>query len=152
MATSKLIAKQWLKIKNSIVNINNQLNRIFPFFSSLNKKILVGFQLIDTFLNCFSFFSVNRKNSNSLSAQHRKLDNLHEDSLINQDTVFIITDMNIINNIATSISHIWREQDIIAKMVHHTTNINFMEAKLFAIKCRINYVYNYKTSVVSLLL
>ncbi len=98
-----------------------------------------GFQLIDIFSNYFSFFLVNRKNSDLLSAQCRKLDNLYEDSLINQDTVFIIVDVNIINNITTSVSHIWREQDIIAKIVYHATNINSIEAELFAIIFGINH-------------
>jgi len=43
MATSKLIAKQQLKIKSSIVDVNNQLDEIFPSFDSLNKEILLGF-------------------------------------------------------------------------------------------------------------
>ena len=128
MATSKLIAKQQLKIKSSIVDVNNQLDEIFPSFDSLNKEILLGFWLIDTFSNCFSFFSVNRKQNN-----------LYEDSLINQDTVFIIADVSIINNVATSVSYIQREWDIIVKIVHHATNVNFMEAKLFTIRYGINH-------------
>ena len=120
IATSKLIAKQQLKIKSPIVDVNNQLDEIFPSFDSLNKEILLGFWLIDTFSNCFSFFSVNRKQNN-----------LYEDSLINQDTVFIIADVSIINNVATSVSYIQRERDIIVKIVYHATNVNFIEAKLF---------------------
>ena len=53
--------------------------------------------------------------------------------------MFLIADMSIINNVATSISYIQREQDIIFKIVHHTTNINSIKAKLFVIRYRINY-------------
>jgi len=64
---------------------------------------------------------------------------LYEDSLINQDTIFIIADVSIINNVATSVSHIQREQDIIVKIVYYATNVNFIEAKLFTIRYGINY-------------
>jgi len=43
MATSKLMAKQQLKIKSPIVDVNNQLDEIFPSFDSLNKEILLDF-------------------------------------------------------------------------------------------------------------
>jgi len=42
-----LISKQWLKIKSSIIDTNNQLNEVFPSFYSLNKEISPGFHLID---------------------------------------------------------------------------------------------------------
>jgi len=38
-----------------------------------------------------------------------------------------------------SVSHIYKEQDIIAKIIHHTINIISIEAKLFAIRCDINH-------------
>jgi len=37
------------------------------------------------------------------------------------------------------ISHTCRGQEIIAKMTHHTTNINSTEVELFTIRCRINH-------------
>jgi len=37
------------------------------------------------------------------------------------------------------ISHICRGQEIIAKMTHHITNVNFTEAELFAIRYEINH-------------
>ena len=39
---------------------------------------------------------------------------------------------------ATSISHIWRKQEIIAKSIHHVINITSIKAKLFAMRCGIN--------------
>ena len=54
-----LISKQWLKIKSPIIDTNNQLNKVFSSFDSLNKEISPGFHLIDIFSNYFYFISVN---------------------------------------------------------------------------------------------
>lgn len=67
------------------------------------------------------------------------MDNIYEESLIKQDTVLIIADASFKNNITTSVSHIWRGQEIIAKLVHHTSNVSSTEAKIFTIRCGINY-------------
>ena len=48
---SHLTAKQWLKVKSSIINTNN----------CLNKELSLGFYLVDTFLDHFPFISVNQK-------------------------------------------------------------------------------------------
>jgi len=57
----KLSSKQKLKVKNSIVDINNHLNRILPSFNPLHKELIPGFQLVDIFSNCFSFNIVGHK-------------------------------------------------------------------------------------------
>jgi len=106
MAMSKLIAKQHLKIKSPIVNINNHLNGIFPSFDSLNKKFLPDFCLANIFPDHYFFSTVNPI---SLTAQCNKLDNIYKESLINQDTIFIIADANIRNNVTTSVTYIQRE-------------------------------------------
>ena len=54
--------------------------------------------------------------------------------------MFIISDISVKNNIATSISHIWREHDIIMKTIHYTIKILFTETKLFTIRCGISQV------------
>jgi len=51
--------------------------------------------------------------------------------------MLIIVDMSFKNNVTISV--IWREQEIITKLVHHAFNVNFIKAKLFAIRCRINH-------------
>jgi len=51
----------------------------------------------------------------------------------------MINDANIKNKAATSISYIYREQEVITKSVHHAMNIMSIEAKLFAIRCGINH-------------
>jgi len=67
------------------------------------------------------------------------LENIYEEFLIKQDTMLIIADTSFKNNIITSVSHIWREQEIIAKLVHHASNVSSTEAKIFTIRCRINH-------------
>ena len=47
--------------------------------------------------------------------------------------------MSIKNSIAILISHIYRDQEIITKLVHYVTNVNSIKARLFAIRYRINY-------------
>jgi len=59
MATSHLTAKQWSKVKSSIMDINNCLNKVLHYFDSLNKELSLGFHSVNTFLDHFSFVSVN---------------------------------------------------------------------------------------------
>jgi len=53
--------------------------------------------------------------------------------------VLIITNTSIKNNIATSVSHIYKGQKVIAKSVYHAINITSIKTELFAIRCEINY-------------
>jgi len=75
-----------------------------------------------------------------LTSYHNRLNSILENSLVNQDAILIITDISIKNKVAILVSHIYRGQEIIVKSVHHTINITFTEAKLFTIRCEINYV------------
>jgi len=47
--------------------------------------------------------------------------------------------MSVKNNVATLVSHIHKNQEIIVETIYHTTNVNFTKARLFAIRCRINH-------------
>jgi len=125
-----------LKIKSSIINTNNCLNKVFPF---LNKELSLGFHLVDTFSDCFYFYSVNQKDADAIISHQNKLDSIYGDSLINLDTVLIISDTSVKNNMATLILYIYRGQEIITKSIHHTINITFSETELFGIKCSINH-------------
>ena len=101
-----------MKIKYSIVNTNNCLNKVFSTFDSLNKEL--SFCLINTFSSCLSFYLVNRKNTDTKITHCIKLNNIYKNSLIDQDTVLIISDTSIKINIMST------------------------EVKLFAIKYKIN--------------
>jgi len=43
LSLKKLTSKQQLKVKSSIVDANNHLNRILPSFDSLHKELSSGF-------------------------------------------------------------------------------------------------------------
>ena len=49
------------------------------------------------------------------------------------DITLVITDVSIKNNVTTSITHIHIYNRLI-KTLHHTVNVTFTEAKLFAIR------------------
>ena len=53
--------------------------------------------------------------------------------------MLIILNASVKNNIAIWIPHIHRGQEIIVKSVHYAMKITFTKAKLFAIRCEINY-------------
>ena len=47
---SHLTSKQCLKVRSSIIDINNHFNQVFSAFDNLNKELFLGFYLIDTWL------------------------------------------------------------------------------------------------------
>ena len=54
--------------------------------------------------------------------------------------MLIIVNASVKNNVTTLISHIYKGQEVITKLVHHTINVTFTEAELFAIRCGINSI------------
>jgi len=133
-----LICKQHSKIKSSIVDTNNQLNEILPFFDSLHKELSLGFQLVDNFPDQFSFYTVNCKNMEAKNTHQNNLKKIFNKSLSNTKTVLVISSASIKNNIATSISHVHNSQNILPKTIYHTMNDTSTEVELFSIRCRIN--------------
>ena len=138
MATSQLTPKQNQKIKSSIIDINHHLNQVLPAFDNLNKELSPGFHLVDTFSDHFSFNIVKCKDAKARIAHFNKLKNVYRASKNNPNILFIITDASVKNNIAMSVTHIWKEQALITKATYHTMNISPTEAELFAIRCRIS--------------
>ena len=55
-----LTPKQWLNIKESIVDANNRLNRVFPSFIPFSSEFLPRNRLIDIYPSCFSFHSTDK--------------------------------------------------------------------------------------------
>jgi len=106
MATSQLTFKQNLKIKSPIVDINHRLNQILPAFDNLNKELSPGFRLVDTFPNRFSFNVVKHKDAKARTAHLNKLENVYRASKDDPNTLFIISDVSLKNNIATSVTYI----------------------------------------------
>jgi len=139
MATSHLTPKQCLRIKSLIMDTNNHLNKVFSSFDSLNKEFSPGSHLVNIFSDQFSFISVNHKDLEALVTHQSRLNNIYKNSLTKYDTVFIVIDASVKNNVATSILHICRGQEIIAKTVYYVMNMTFSKAELFAIRYGINY-------------
>jgi len=111
LSISNLIYRQYLKIKSFI---------------------------IDNFPNHFSFHTVNCKDTEVINAHVCSLDKILNDFFLNSNTVLIISDVSIKNNVATLLSHIYSGQSILAKTIDHAFNIIFTEAELFLIRYGIN--------------
>jgi len=122
------------------MDTNNYLNQVLPAFDSLNRELSLGFCLVDTFPDHFFFYIVNHKSAEARIVHQNKLKNIYMKSFNSHDTMLIITNASVKNNITTTILHIQRKHRIIMKTVHHTINIMFTKAKIFAIRCGISQV------------
>ena len=71
-----ITSNQCLKIKSSVTDTNNHLNRIFPSFHSLNSELSPGSRLINIFSSYFSFYKADCYNKKSKAAYCHNLDNL----------------------------------------------------------------------------
>ena len=138
LSLGNMIFKQQQKIKSSIVDINNQLNRIFTTFDSLNFEFHPSSRLTDIFSSHISFHNTDQTSNESKEAYYKKLDEIILKSSLDPKTVVITTDTNVKNNITSSISHIHSFNNPLKKMLHHTINITLTEAELFAIRYGIN--------------
>ena len=105
MVSIYLTSKQCLKIKSSIIDTNNHLNEVFPSSNSFNKELSPGFCLVNNFSDCFPFHLFNQKDTNIIITHWNKLNSIYKDSPTNQDTVLIISDASVKNNVAIFISH-----------------------------------------------
>ena len=111
-------------VKSSNVDTNNHLSGILLAFNSLNQEFSPGSHLINNFHNYFSFYLASHKNTDTKTTHQNKLKNLYEESSNNQDTILIISDICVKNNVAISVLDIWRGHEIIMKTVYHTMNIS----------------------------
>ena len=81
---------------------------------------------------------MNYKDTNVKTAYYSKLNKIYKESLLNPNTVLIISNASIRNKVATSILYVQKNQNIIAKTVHHAMNVTSTKVKLFYIRCEIN--------------
>ena len=81
---------------------------------------------------------MNHKNIKVKNTYQNKLDKILNEFSLDPKTTFIISDTSIKNNVTTSISHIYNGHNIIAKILHYTTNIIFIEVEIFSIRYEIN--------------
>ena len=89
-----------------MINTNNCLNGIFPSFDSLNHEFSSGFRLIDNFPSCFSFYQANHRDNKYREAYLCKLDEIFQNALMDSNSIVVISDISIKNNVAISILHI----------------------------------------------
>jgi len=101
---------------------------------------LPGFWLVDNFSNHLSFHTVNYKDTEVENTHLYILDKIFDNFLSNLNTILIISDTSIKNNIATLILHIYSGQNILAKTIHYTINVTSTKIELFSIRCEINQV------------
>jgi len=129
-------------IKESIIDIDNKFNKVFPSFDSLNVKFSPGSYPIDIFPSCFSFHSYIKQKENNLENHTNQLNDIATSSSLNYSHTLVISDAGIKNNIAMSIFHIHIYNRPIVKIVHHATNVTTTKVELFAIRCGINQAVN----------
>jgi len=108
MATSQLTQKQNLWLKSPIVDINHCLNKVIPAFDNLNSELRLGHHLADLFLEQFSFNTVKQSDPKVRRAHLNKLNNIYLNVLNNTNTILIIVDAGVKNNVATTIAYIYR--------------------------------------------
>ena len=133
-----ITSKQCFKIKSSVVYANNYLNGNFPVFDSLNSKFSLGSCLVDNFSSCFFFHRANYKNKESKVAHFHKLNDIVLNALFNSNSVIVVSDTSIKNNVAMSIIYIHLHLNPIKKTLYHAIGITSTVAELFAIRCGIN--------------
>ena len=126
-------------IKGPVIDIDNRFNEVFPSFDPHNREFSPGSWLIDTFLSRFSFHSFNKCNNNNLKACLCQLNDLLIISSSDPLYALVVMDTSIKNNVANSITHIHVHNKPIIKILHYAMNVTTTKAKLFAIRCDMNY-------------
>ena len=123
-------------IKGHLIDSNNKLYRVFPFFSPLNLEFNPGSRIINIFPDWISFNLANKAKNESPCSQ--QLDDMTIQSSLSPHTAIVVSDASIKNDIATSVSHIHICDQPLVKMVHHTAFVTSTEVELFAIRCGIS--------------
>ena len=133
----KLTPKQQLNIKESIINANNRLNRVFPSLIPFSSKFLSGNRLINIYPSHFSFYSMD-KHKKGRKVYNQKLNNLTFQVSNDSKTAIIISNTSIKNQVVTLIAYIYVHNNPIIKTFYHIVNIISTEAELFTIRYSIN--------------
>ena len=133
---NSLMNRQKSIAKSYLIDSNNKLYGIFPAFSPLHPEFNPGSRITDKFSDCFSFNLASKDKNDKKHLQ--QLNEMTLQSFSSPNSAIIVTDANIKNDIATSISHIHIHNHPLTKMVYHDAYVTSTEAKLFAIRCGIN--------------
>ena len=81
---------------------------------------------------------MNYKDTEVKNAHIHTFNEIFDDFLSNPNTILVISNAIIKNNIIILISHIYSGQNILAKTIHYIINITSTEAELFLIRYEIN--------------
>ena len=127
-----------MKVKDCIVDVNNRLNGIFNSFNLFSNKFSPRNRLIDVFPSYSSFYLSNKKCAKVKKAHLHKLNELIFYMSVDPKTTIVVSDASIKNQVTISIAYIHIHNSSAVKMIHHTINITFTEAKLFVIRCGLN--------------
>ena len=133
-----LTSHQHKLVKESLVDMDNMFNKVFPSFAPLHSEFSPSSRVIDIFHSCFSFPLSSKQKDDRFRTCIQQLDNLTIKSLNNPSHALVIMDADIKNNVVTSISYTHIHNKPVTKTIHHTVNVTSTEAKLFAIRCGIN--------------
>ena len=114
------------------------MNGVFNFFDSFNNKFSPGNRLIDLYSSHFSFYHLNRKNSNMRKTHLHYLDEIVFNASSNPKMAVDISDTSIKNWVTTSIAHVHTYDSSVVKIIYHTVNITSTEVELFAIRYGLN--------------
>ena len=102
MSIDYLMAKQKMKLKSSLIDMDDKCNKFFPSFSFFNDEFIPGEHLVNTFSDHFSFYS------HTLNIQ-KHMENLKENTIRASSDLFlsiIMSNASIKNQVAISILHI----------------------------------------------
>ena len=127
-----------MKVKSSIVDVNNRLNGVSNSFDPFNNKLSPENKLIDFYSSCFYFHHSDRKSSNMRKTHLCHLDKIVFNASSDPKTAIVILDASIKNQVATSITHVHTHDFPVIKTIHHAVNVTSTEVELFAIRCGLN--------------
>ena len=87
-------------IKDTIADMDNRFNKVFPSFDLLNKEFSPSSCLIDIFPSYFLFHPFGKYSSNNLKDCSHQLDDIAIMSSLNHLHTLVISDTGIKNNVA----------------------------------------------------
>ena len=119
---------------NTIVNMDNRINKVFLSFNSFSSEFSPRDKLIDVFSSCFSFHSTNRKSEDSIRVYICKLDKTTLKASADLKSIVVVSDMSIKNQVATLIAHVHIYDSLVIKIIYHAINVMSTEFELFTIR------------------
>ena len=149
VSLKSLTSCQKSNIKEHLVDSNDKVYGIFPFFSPLHLELSLGSRIIDNFSDQFSFNLFIRNKNEKIHC--KQLDNMILEVSSSSFTTIVISDASIKNNITISISHMHIANQPLIKILHHAVFITTTKVELFMTRCGINQACSKETSPKSLL-